>query len=512
MSQPPSSRSNDPPTEAEMRAAEEAVTGEATPSNMKTHYYTPGTVADYIEKAPAFEGICFDQNPPEEVLATAVDTPPSNRLTYLLTLPLKKLSGGDEYDSLRISEDNFLLSDYIRVIIRWAICLSLISTYANDMDTIPVGYLLGHLESILASTGALSFSGKPGGALAAPFYHRLSIRKAAEATRRGLPMKAIFQDLSIMDQNLALRAANEAVAAREKKTKSWRGWQNSSSSNGKNNHYSYSTNNKKSRDKPWNKSSDKKEITNNDNDNSNGSNKKSKQSIIHESELSEDPHPRFFYTSPKIDAAKLRDYKLTGGALEHLTWARQRGNPLRSKPTLPHSLSAAIQAHKQSESDAINESRRKVMNFLKSRASQLSSQADEVRQKMPTDVRAISGRLNIPLLRELILLTDYTDTSLPQDLQEGMDVVGRLPYIKGVFAERQKPVREDNTFMDPEHLLDSSMSNLDNLLEQIKGRGFDQGIWESCLKEVGDDFMEGPITLAEAKHRYGKFVLLRLEL
>ncbi|KAF4694296.1 hypothetical protein FOZ60_008454 [Perkinsus olseni] len=450
-------------------------------------------------------------NPPEAVITAAADLPPAKRISYLLSLPLKELCSEAESEPLRISEDDYILSDYIRAVLRWAICLSLVSCHSDDVDSIPMGYLLGHLESVLASTGALSYSGKPGGALAAKFYHRHSVRKATEAVRRGVPIKSVLQDLSLMDQNIALRSANEAVAAREKKNKSWRNWSNYNSGGGSSNSHS-SNNNKRSRGKAWDKNPKAKDSSENNNNNNNDSNDSSKKKAKHfRSILLEDSaadEPRLYYTSPKIDAAKLRNYNLTGGALEHLVWARQRVNPLQTEPTLPHSLLAAIRVHKELGSEEINDSREKVMRFLKRRAQQLTPQAEEMRSRMPADVHAISGRLNLPLLRELILLTDYPDTNLAADLQNGMPVVGRLPYVKGVFGERQP--RKDckqAMFTDPEELLDSSMKGMDKFLRQIEGQTFSRPIWDSCLAEVKQGQMEGPLTPEEAASRYGRYVL-----
>ncbi|KAF4692167.1 hypothetical protein FOZ62_011005, partial [Perkinsus olseni] len=244
------------------------------------HYYQPGTVADYIESNPSLEGIAFDQNPPEAVITAAADLPPTKRISYLLSLPLKELCSEAESEPLRISEDDYILSDYIRAVLRWAICLSLVSCHSDDVDSIPMGYLLGHLESVLASTGALSYSGKPGGALAAKFYHRHSVRKATEAVRRGVPIKSVLQDLSLMDQNIALRSANEAVAAREKKNKTWRNWSNYNSGGGSSNSNNYNNNNnKRSRGKAWDKNSKAKDSSenNNNNNNNNDSNDSSKK-------------------------------------------------------------------------------------------------------------------------------------------------------------------------------------------------------------------------------------------
>ncbi|KAF4679866.1 hypothetical protein FOZ60_014387 [Perkinsus olseni] len=216
------------------------------------HYYQPGTVADYIESNPSLEGIAFDQNPPEAVITAAADLPPTKRISYLLSLPLKELCSEAESEPLRISEDDYILSDYIRAVLRWAICLSLVSCHSDDVDSIPMGYLLGHLESVLASTGALSYS--------------------------------VLQDLSLMDQNIALRSANEAVAAREKKNKTWRNWSNYNSGGGSSNSNNYNNNNnnnnnKRSRGKAWDKNSKAKDSSenNNNNNNNNDSNDSSKK-------------------------------------------------------------------------------------------------------------------------------------------------------------------------------------------------------------------------------------------
>ncbi|EER18663.1 hypothetical protein Pmar_PMAR004244 [Perkinsus marinus ATCC 50983] len=230
------------------------------------HYYEPGTVADYINSNPSFEGISFDQNPPETVIATAADLPPAKRMSYLLSLPLKELCSEEEPEPLRISENNYIFSDYIRAVVRWSICISLITTFSADIESIPLGYLLGHLESILASTGTLSHTGKPGGTVAAQLYHRYSVKKATEAIRRGVPIRSVLQDLSVMDQNVSLRAANEAVAARERKNKSWRNWSNYN--NLTNNNYNDSSN-KRPRGRPWDKSKSEGSTGNNTNDNVN---------------------------------------------------------------------------------------------------------------------------------------------------------------------------------------------------------------------------------------------------
>ncbi|EER04517.1 hypothetical protein Pmar_PMAR020826, partial [Perkinsus marinus ATCC 50983] len=135
---------------------------------------------------------------------------------------------------------------------------------------------------------------------------------------------------------------------------------------------------------------------------------------------------------------------------------------------------------------------------------------------MDPGVRSISGHLNLPLLQELIQLTQYSDTQLAKDIQQGLPVIGKMPEIKGVFAplksnpdpkESNKKKTKKKKKLTASQLLDEASSSMRKTLNEIRLGEFDEEIWTATLAEVESGLMEGPYSHEEAFQRFGRHVI-----
>ncbi|EER00393.1 hypothetical protein Pmar_PMAR024433, partial [Perkinsus marinus ATCC 50983] len=226
--------------------------------------------------------------------------------------------------------------------------------------------------------------------------------------------------------------------------------------------------------------------------------------------------PIFYYSSAKVDTAKIREFSVDGDAKAHAAQARVRAHPLDSKPSLPDSLLAAIDYQSSATSEVVNKERRSLLGSLRARASELGPTAEIWRCQMDPGVRSISGHLNLPLLQELIQLTQYSDTQLAKDIQQGLPVIGKMPEIKGVFAplksnpdpkESNKKKTTKKKKLTASQLLDEASSSMRKTLNEIRLGEFDEEIWTATLAEVESGLMEGPYSHEEAFQRFGRHVI-----
>ncbi|EER09379.1 hypothetical protein Pmar_PMAR002695 [Perkinsus marinus ATCC 50983] len=203
--------------------------------------------------------------------------------------------------------------------------------------------------------------------------------------------------------------------------------------------------------------------------------------------------PIFYYSSAKVDTAKIREFSVDGDAKAHAAQARVRAHPLDSKPSLPDSPLAAIDYQSSATSEVVNKERRSLLGSLRARASELGPTAEIWRCQMDPGVRSISGHLNLPLLQELIQLTQYSDTQLAKDIQQGLPVIGKMPEIKGVFAplksnpdpkeSNKKKKTKKKKKLTASQLLDEASSSMRKTLNEIRLGEFDEEIWTATLAE-----------------------------
>ncbi|KAF4651248.1 hypothetical protein FOL47_000522 [Perkinsus chesapeaki] len=228
--------------------------------------------------------------------------------------------------------------------------------------------------------------------------------------------------------------------------------------------------------------------------------------------------PTLFYTSFKVDAKALRNFVVQGGPAEHLAAAKSRPHPTLVGPSLPSSLLAAIGVHAELSPDNLVHRRTEVRKLIGEKAIELAPEKDVVRSRMHPDVRRIVGGINLPLLDFLIKATGYTDLGLAQDLEKGFPVLGALPNIPGVFAEKSQkvnlgsaeesvPSREN--FLSRSELLDKFLGLRDSFLGSIRSKPYEPKVWSQTLDEVTASTMKGPYTLKETASIYGDHVLAR---
>ncbi|KAF4701412.1 hypothetical protein FOZ63_010897, partial [Perkinsus olseni] len=161
-----------------------------------------------LEKREELSGVNIDQYPSDKIIKDTYQIPKEGRAAFLITAPLA--SYFRHHDDEKIDpEGAFLLSDYIRALLRWMVAVSLLSRHSGDNEGFKTGELMAHIGNCLVATSMTAYSGKMAGPPAAAVYHRHVVHKLGEELRRGTEAKNVAAKLVDFDENLGIKTANQ---------------------------------------------------------------------------------------------------------------------------------------------------------------------------------------------------------------------------------------------------------------------------------------------------------------
>ncbi|KAF4653760.1 hypothetical protein FOL47_010312 [Perkinsus chesapeaki] len=66
------------------------------------------------------------------------------------------------------------------------------------------------------------------------------------------------------------------------------------------------------------------------------------------------------------------------------------------------------------------------LQAIEKRAGSLQPEANKLRESMHPNVLNVAGRINIPLLKEVLSLCEYSDISLADDIPNDFEVIGDI--------------------------------------------------------------------------------------
>ncbi|KAF4650608.1 hypothetical protein FOL47_001032 [Perkinsus chesapeaki] len=168
-----------------------------------------------MEARPDLRNINIDQYPSDRLINDAFGMPEEKRLPFLLSTPLKVyFSHSDEKID---PEGAFILSDFVRALLRWAVAISLITCYDNG-DGLQMGELTAHIGNCLLATNMSAYSGKIAGPTGSAHYHQLTVCRLSESVRRGGDKAALVAKIIDFDENLGIKTANKVITVREKQS------------------------------------------------------------------------------------------------------------------------------------------------------------------------------------------------------------------------------------------------------------------------------------------------------
>ncbi|KAF4646947.1 hypothetical protein FOL47_005324, partial [Perkinsus chesapeaki] len=159
---------------------------------------------------------------------------------------------------------------------------------------------------------------------------------------------------------------------------------------------------------------------------------------------------------------------------------------------------AAISAQERLSPRELIEARSQVMNFWEERREQLASATAASASRMPEAVRAVAGKLNLPLFKEMLVASAYPDDSLADELQNGLPLTGSFEVPLAVFRKNQGKENKRRVIA-LEELLESGPELAKKMARQLESNPseWDDTLWKSAIDETESRTMIGPLPLED---------------
>ncbi|EER03138.1 hypothetical protein Pmar_PMAR004557 [Perkinsus marinus ATCC 50983] len=86
---------------------------------------------------------------------------------------------------------------------------------------------------------------------------------------------------------------------------------------------------------------------------------------------------------------------------------------------------------------------------------------------MPEKVRAVAGKLNLPLFKEMLQASVYPDVSLADELQDGLPLTGTFELPESIFRRNTGKAKK-RKFINLEELLRSGPGLAKRMAEALE--------------------------------------------